>query len=113
MIDRVKSEVTPQKSIILLWLGFVGLTTLSGCDDVRSADQAVAVAERACAGVIKPGHRQIKWQVAPGTSKSGLGDGWQVQGVYDASEPGLLSLITLDVFVPKNGNSSECLSITN
>jgi hypothetical protein len=98
----------------------LGLLALSGCDDVSTPDQAIAVAERACAGTTQHGEFALKpdqklaWLAYPQSAETGKGDGWLVASSYDASRPGngseppTMAYVRLEIFVPRKGKPAQC-----
>jgi hypothetical protein len=106
-----------------LALSGLGLLALSGCDDVRTADQAIAVAERACADTLYHGEFALKpdeklgWLAYPRNAESGKGDGWLVASSYDASRPGngtkppVMAYVRIELFVPRRGKPARCIGM--
>lgn len=103
----------------------LGLLALSGCDDVRTADQAIAVAERACADTLYHGQFALKpseklgWLAYPQNPETGKGDGWLVAASYDASRPGngsqppAMAYVRIELFVPRKGKPAQCVGMVD
>jgi hypothetical protein len=117
-------EPFEMKSALSSLLG-LGLLTLSGCDDVSTADQAIAVAERACADTTHHGQFALKpdeklaWLAYPQSAETGKGDGWLVAASYDASRPGngseppAMAYVRIEFFVPRNGKPGHCIGMVD
>ncbi|HEY7976888.1 MAG TPA: hypothetical protein VID67_01745 [Rhizomicrobium sp.] len=93
-------------------------TSMGTIPNVNTASDAITVAKRLCAKNI-PADSEVRWQAWYSAGQSKFmplySNGWNVDGQYDPKHlpPGVLSVIDISVFIPKNGPPSECTELSN
>jgi hypothetical protein len=106
---------------LLLWLVVaVSPSAFAETPSYRTADEAIAIAKWVCADLI-PRDKKVGWGAVRhyegiggwhGPGEDGRA-GWHVDGGYDASRPGVLSLIDIHVFIPDFGEPEPCTAVSN
>jgi hypothetical protein len=105
--------------ITFLILGMTCLPTSSFAGSSVTANQALALGKNLCTPLISNALTPVRWIVYPANAgsnrKNEKGDYWLVDGqYYPKTPPGVLSVIDMIIWVPKNGTHPEpCSAVSN